>query len=190
MIEVFDPAAARIALARRKLGCPGCGQPMRLWGHARERAVRDVGGTLTIRPDRARCTGCSGTHVVLDAGFCRAARAPRTWPVRSWSPRRSGAVTGALPPTWRFLPVLCAAGSGGARRSADQLRITGIRTVLASGHDELLAWTRKDELGSALEHLTAAALVTGRRPGLEHTSWWALINVLTGGRLLSMAPAG
>ena len=32
MIEVFDTAAARIALARRKLGCPGCGQPLRPWG--------------------------------------------------------------------------------------------------------------------------------------------------------------
>jgi hypothetical protein len=32
MIEVFDTAAARIALTRRMLGCPGCGQPLRLWG--------------------------------------------------------------------------------------------------------------------------------------------------------------
>jgi hypothetical protein len=76
----------------------------------------------------------------------------------------------------------------GARRSAARLGVTGIRTVLASGHDELLAWTRTDELGAALEHLAAAALVTGRRFGLEHTSWWARINVLTGGRLLTMAP--
>ena len=70
MIEVFDTTAARIALARRMLGCPGCDQPLRLWGHARERTVRDTGGTpLTIRPDRALCTGCGVTHVVLDAGL-------------------------------------------------------------------------------------------------------------------------
>jgi hypothetical protein len=37
MIEVSGTAAARIALARRMLGCPGCGQPLRPWGHARER---------------------------------------------------------------------------------------------------------------------------------------------------------
>jgi poly(3-hydroxybutyrate) depolymerase len=78
----------------------------------------------------------------------------------------------------------------GARRSAALLRITGIRVVLASGHDELLAWQRTDELGGALEHLAAAARVTGHRYGLEHTSWWARINVLTRGRLLTMAPAG
>ena len=70
MIEVFDTTAARIALARRMLGCPGCDQPLRLWGHARERTIRDTGGTpLTIRPDRALCTGCGATHVVLDAGL-------------------------------------------------------------------------------------------------------------------------
>ena len=70
MIEVFDTAAARIALARRKLGYPGCGQPLRPWGHARERTVRDLDGTLvTVRPDRALCPGCDVTHVVLDAGL-------------------------------------------------------------------------------------------------------------------------
>jgi hypothetical protein len=78
----------------------------------------------------------------------------------------------------------------GARRSATQLRITGIRAVLASGQDTLLAWTPTSELGGALEHLAAAPMVTGRRPGLGHTSWWARINVLTRGRLLTMAPAG
>src|SRR6266849_2012640 len=68
MIEVFDTAAAGIALARRKLGCPDCRMPLRPWGHARERTVRDTGGTLaTIRPDRALCPGCKVTHVVLDA---------------------------------------------------------------------------------------------------------------------------
>jgi Domain of unknown function (DUF6431) len=55
---------------RRKLGCPDCGQPLRPWGHARERTIRDTGGTLvTIRPDRALCTGCGASHVVLDAGL-------------------------------------------------------------------------------------------------------------------------
>src|SRR5271166_6969770 len=70
MIEVFDTAAARIALARRKLGCPDCGQPLRPWGHARERTVRHLDGALVrVRPDRAFCTGCGVTHVVLDAGL-------------------------------------------------------------------------------------------------------------------------
>ncbi len=70
MIQVFDTAAASIALARRKLGCPGCGQPLRPWGHARERTVRDPDGTLvTVRPARAPCPGCEVTHVVPGAGL-------------------------------------------------------------------------------------------------------------------------
>jgi hypothetical protein len=191
MIEVFDTAAAKIALGRRMLRCPDCGQPLRPWGHARDRTVRDLGGALvTARPDRAICTGCDATHVVLNAGLL---------PRRAYA---AGLIGRAL--------AAAALGSGhrriagdlavpadtvrgwirGARRGAAWLRITGIRTVLASGHDELLAWARTDELGAALEHLAAAALVTGRRYGLEHTSWWARINVLTGGRLLTMAPAG
>src|SRR5260370_27663900 len=68
MIEVFDTAAARIALARRKLGCPGCGQPLRPWGHARERTVRELDATLvTVRPDRPLGPGCYVTPVVLCA---------------------------------------------------------------------------------------------------------------------------
>jgi len=191
MIEVFDTAAARIALDRRKLGCPGCGQPLRPWGHARERTVRDLDGALvTVRPDRALCPGCDVTHVVLDAGLI---------PRRAYA---AGLIGQAL--------VAAARGSGhrriardltipagtvrgwirGARRSAAQLRITGIRAVVAYDQDALPAQGRPDELGCALEHLGAAAMVIGRRYGLQHTSPWARVNVLTQGRLLAMAPAG
>jgi len=78
MIEVFDTTAARIALARRMLGCPGCDQPLRLWGHARERTVRDTGGTpLTIRPDRARCAPAAAPPTwCWTPGCCRAAPTP------------------------------------------------------------------------------------------------------------------
>src|SRR6266536_2397620 len=161
MIEVFDTAAARIALGRRKLGCPGCGQPLRPWGRARERTVRDLGGALvTVRPDRASCPGCEVTHVVLDAGLL---------PRRAYA---AGLIGQAL--------VAAALGSGHRRIARD----------LAVPAGTVRGWTRADELGGALEHLAAAALVLGRRHGLEHTSWWARINMLTRGRLLTMAPAG
>ncbi len=78
----------------------------------------------------------------------------------------------------------------GARRSAAQLRIAGIRAIVAYDQDALPTRVRPDELGCALEHLGAAAMVLGRRYGLQHTSLWARINVLTRGRLLAMAPAG
>ena len=191
MIEVFDTAAAGIALARRKLGCPDCRGPLRPWGHARERTIRDLGGVLlAVRPDRGLCTGCGVTHVVLDAGLL---------PRRGYAAGLIGQalVGSALGHGHRRIAAGLAVPAGtvrgwirGARRSAAQLRVTGIRAVLASGQDHLLAWARTDELGAALEHLASAALVLGRRHGLEHASWWARINVLTRGRLLTMAPAG
>ena len=159
---------------------------------ARPRAhVRDTGGTpLTIRPDRALCTGCGVTHVVLDAGLLprRAYAAGLIGQALAASARGHGhrrIASGLAVPAGTVRGWIRA-----ARRSAGQLRVTGIRAVLASGHDELLPWARTDELGAALEHLAAAALVFGRRHGLEHTCWWARINVLTRGRLLTMAPAG
>ena len=191
MIEVFDTAAARIALARRKLGCPDCGQPLRPWGHARERTVRDLDGALvTVRPDRAFCTGCGVTHVVLDAGLL---------PRRAYAAGLIGQalVAAVLGSGHRRIARELAVPAGtvrgwirGARRSAAELRISGIRAVVAFDQDALPTRVRPDQLGCALEHLGAAASVLGRRFGLQHTSLWARINVLTRGRLLVMAPAG
>ncbi len=174
MIEVFDTAAARTALARRKVGCPSCGQPLRPWGHARERTVRDLGGALvTVRPDRAWCPGCEVTHVVLDAGLL---------PRRAYAAGLIGQalVAAALGSGHRRIARDLAVPAGtvrswirGARRSAAQLRITGIRAVVAYDQDALPAQVRPDELGCALEHLAAAAVVIGRRFGLQHTSPWA-----------------
>jgi hypothetical protein len=136
MIEVLDTVAARQALARRRLPCPDCGQP----GRARERTVREPGGAVAaVRPDRARCTGCGVTHVVLDAG---------------------------------------------------QLRIAGIRAVVALGPEALPARARPDELGDALDALGAAAMAVGDRFGLQGSSLWARVTVLTRGRLLAPSPAG
>jgi hypothetical protein len=191
MIEVFDTAAAGIALARRKLGCPDCRMPLRPWGHARERTVRDLGGALaTIRPDRALCPGCKVTHVVLDA---------RLLPRRAYAAGLIGqALVAAAPGSGHrriALDLDIPAGTvrgwiRGARRSAAGLRVTGIRAALAYDQDALPAPSGAGDLGFALECLAAAAVAVGRRLGLEHVSPWAMINVLTGGRLLAMAPAG
>ena len=191
MIEVFDTAAARTALARRKLGCPDCGQPLRPWGHARRRTVRELGGVLAaVRPDRALCTGCGVTHVVLDAGLL---------PRRAYAAGVAGQalVAAALGHGHRRVVRDLAVPAGtvrgwirSARRSAEQLRITGIRAVVALDPDALPARVRPDELGCALEHLGAAAMAMGNRFGLQHTSPWARINVLTRGRLLTMPAPG
>jgi hypothetical protein len=47
------------------LGCPSCRGVLGPWGHARERVLRCRSGDRLLRPRRARCRGCAGTHVLL-----------------------------------------------------------------------------------------------------------------------------
>ena len=47
------------------LGCPSCRGVLGPWGHARERVLRCGPGNRLLRPRRARCRGCLGTHVLL-----------------------------------------------------------------------------------------------------------------------------
>lgn len=191
MIEVFDTAAARQALTRRRLRCPDCAQPLRPWGRAGARTVRDRDGErLTAHPDRARCTGCGGTHVVLDAGLL---------PHRSYS---VGVVGQAL--------LAAAAGHGHrriaaelavpeatvrgwlrrVRRAAGRLYQLGVQTSVLLDPETLPDTTRSDPLVLALDALGAAALALGRRFARDDADPWARINVLTRGRLLASFPAG
>ncbi len=45
--------------------CPSCRGVLGPWGHARERVLRCRSGDRLLVPRRARCRGCSGTHVLL-----------------------------------------------------------------------------------------------------------------------------
>lgn len=70
MLTVNDDASSvESALLNGRLACPGCRGVLRPWGWARERSIRHGTGTgRELRshcPRRARCTGCSGTHVLL-----------------------------------------------------------------------------------------------------------------------------
>ncbi len=62
----LDVAAVEAELRAGVLGCPGagCGGRLGPWGWARERLVRGAG---RLRPRRARCVRCGGTHVLLAA---------------------------------------------------------------------------------------------------------------------------
>ena len=189
MIQVFDTGAARRALDRRLLPCPGCRAPLKPWGRTRERAVRGPGATaVTVRPDRGRCTGCGATHVILGAGLL---------PRRAYT---AGLIGQAL--------LSSAAGHGhrriarghglpdgtvrgwirGARRSAGQMRVTGVRAVVALDPELLPARAFADPLASALDALGAAAAAMGNRFGLGDAGLWERITVLTRGQLLTLAP--
>lgn len=64
-----DGAGVERRLAAGRLACPGCGERLRGWGHARWRVVRASGGIRwRLLPRRGRCAGCGRTHVLLPVG--------------------------------------------------------------------------------------------------------------------------
>lgn len=68
-----DLEQVEIELLAGRLRCPGCADGLGPWGWARCRTVRAAGGApRRVRPRRARCRGCEGTHVLLgDDLLCR-----------------------------------------------------------------------------------------------------------------------
>jgi hypothetical protein len=186
VIVVRDPQLARAELARGHLPCPNCRTPLRSWGTARARAVRQADGTLChLRPDRARCPGCRHTHVLLPAT----------------SPPRSGyaldVVAAAL--------VAHARGSGHRPIAAAlQMPADTVRGWLRRArHDlesirrraaEQLAWADPDMfarlapqptlLAECLNTLLAAADATARRLRLKVPGLWPVAAMICGGRLL------
>jgi hypothetical protein len=68
MIGIADLGQAETDLCAGTLACPSCTSPLEPWGHARARTVRDHGtSVVALRPRRARCRTCRGTHVLLPA---------------------------------------------------------------------------------------------------------------------------
>jgi hypothetical protein len=66
MLSVFaDEALVEAELVAGGLSCPSCRGVLGPWGHARGRVLRCSFGDRWLRPRRARCRGCAGTHVLL-----------------------------------------------------------------------------------------------------------------------------
>ena len=65
MIVCTELVLVEAELVGGRLGCPSCRGVLGPWGHARERVLRCLGGDRLLRPRRARCRGCAGTHVLL-----------------------------------------------------------------------------------------------------------------------------
>jgi transposase-like protein len=65
LIVCAEPARVESELVAGALSCPSCRGVLGPWGHARERVLRCRGGDRWLRPRRARCRACAGTHVLL-----------------------------------------------------------------------------------------------------------------------------
>lgn len=65
LIVCAEQARVESELLAGGLSCPSCRGVLGPWGHARERVLRCSLGDRWLRPRRARCRGCAGTHVLL-----------------------------------------------------------------------------------------------------------------------------
>ena len=65
LIVSAEMALVEAELLGGGLVCPSCRESLGPWGHARERVLRCRAGDRRLRPRRARCRGCRGTHVLL-----------------------------------------------------------------------------------------------------------------------------
>ena len=65
MIVCAVQARVEAELVGGLFGCPSCRGVLGPWGHGRERVLRCRSGDRLLRPRRARCRGCAGTHVLL-----------------------------------------------------------------------------------------------------------------------------
>lgn len=193
MIGIVDVERAEVDLAAGELACPGCGGPLRRWGHARAREVRDTGSRmLRLRPRRARCSSCGGTHVLL---------------LTAVLPRRADttAVIGtALQASTRGIGCRRIATQLGRPASTvrrwihavrtdhhrDWLREQGIEWITRVDREVLATLTpQPTRLGEALSALAAAAL-TLRAHLAPHVPPWTLIGQITHGRLVTPASTG
>lgn len=65
LIVCAAEARVEVELVGGLLGCPSCRGTLGPWGHARARVLRCLAGDRMLRPRRAKCRGCAGTHVLL-----------------------------------------------------------------------------------------------------------------------------
>src|SRR4051794_11225205 len=65
LIVGADQVLVEAELVGGRLGCSSCRGVLGPWGHGRERVLRCSAGDRLLRPRRARCRGCAGTHMLL-----------------------------------------------------------------------------------------------------------------------------
>lgn len=178
-----DAGAVERALSAGLVACPVCDGVLRPWGWARRRPLRRRGRSEILRPRRARCRSCAGTHVLL--------------PVEMLVRRRDSVdVIGAALLAWL-------AGAGHRRIGlllgvpADTVRGWLRRFAVRAGDVRAHFWrlahrldaslgpieARGSPLADALEAIGVAAAAAVRRFG-PASSLWTFASGATGGRLL------
>ena len=167
------------------LACPACGGLLAGWGQARERLVRGRDGVSRLAPRRARCRGCSRTHVLLPVR-CLSRRADEAtvigWALEAKAAgaghRVIAAVLGRPASTVRgWLRALA------ARAEEVRKAFTGLAAGLVT--DPPLPAAAGSPLGDAVAAIAAAAAAAAAFLGMSEVARWDLAAAATSGMLLA-----
>jgi ribosomal protein S27AE len=169
MTMVLRPGEALDNLvAAGNASCPRCAGPLRRWGQARWRVVRDAGaGDHRFRPKRVRCGDCGITQVVLPADVLVRRRDPVQVVGEAWRSFAAGAGS-------RQVARQIGLPTGTVRGWLRRLRLLADRRYTRSG-------------GSARDHLRwtlAFVEAEAGRAGCLEGDLWGFVAYRSQGRLL------
>jgi len=176
-------------LGAGEISCPDCGARVVAWGFARQRVIRTLGSSRAIIPRRARCSSCKKTHVVLPAEVVVRRRDDAGVIGRALLRAANGARAGEIS---RELGRSRETVRNWISRFTDNALVAeliGTRTLFrfdAHADPMRLVW-RSTPLARAVEALglCVAAFVRLFGPLTPTTTPWSVVNVVTGGHLLS-----
>lgn len=172
--------------------CPECGGVLGPWGFGRVRWLRtgEPRGRVRLRPRRARCGGCGGTHVLL-AAVALARRADVAAVIGAGL--EAGAAGRGHRLVAKALGRPAATVRGWLRRFASRAEpVRASFTALAVQVDagSVPAGPAGSPVADAVVAVRAAAMAIGRRWGgrLLALSVWQVAAALTHGGLLAASP--
>jgi hypothetical protein len=183
LIVCAEQARVEAELIGGLLGCPSCRAGLGPWGHGRERVLRCSAGDRLMRPRRARCRGCAGTHVLLpDMALLR-----RQDEVTVIGAAIEAKVAGSgYGPIAGRLGVRAGTVRGWLRRfvaRAERIRAHFTRWAVALDPEIGAALPAGSGIADALEAIAIAARAWVLRFGRGDP--WRIASVLSGGLLLS-----
>ena len=173
-------------LAGGELECPGCGGVLARWGWARTRVLRGGRGLVRLRPRRARCGGCGGTHVLLPV-FALLRRVDLAEVIgAALAAKAAGAGARSIAAAWgRPADTV----RGWLRRfgsRAGQVRAFFIRLLVDVGVDPVPPAQAPSGFADAVAAVAGASVAAASRwPGIGEVPLWGLACAASGGRLLA-----
>lgn len=181
-----DAARVETRLLAGEIECPDCGGVLAPWGWARRRVLRAVGGVLRVRPRRARCMGCGGSHVLLPV-FALVRRVDLAEVIGAalvWKASGAGARSIAA---WLGRPVDTVRGwLRRFERRAEYVRVYFTRLLVDTGVDPVPPALAATSFAAAVSAVVGAwRAAVSRWPDIGKVSPWLAVTAFSGGRLLS-----